>query len=91
MTEADARVNFAMLHLLKARLKSGVGALAKAIADRIPIIVAAVVGRGRHRALGIVYLSAGQIGIAKIGSFWRARVNQRQRIELCRPRRRNLT
>jgi len=35
MTETDARVNFAMRHLVKARVKSVcVGALAKAIADR---------------------------------------------------------
>ena len=34
MTEADARVKFAMRYLVTARVKSGVGALAKAVADR---------------------------------------------------------
>jgi len=75
MTEADAPVNFAMRHLLRARLKSGyVGASAKAVAGRTAIIVAAIVGRGRHRAFRIVFLYAGQAGIADVGSFCRARV-----------------
>jgi len=75
MTEADAPVNFVMRYLLKARLKSGCAdALAKAIAGRTAIIVAAIVGRGRHRAFRIVFPYAGQAGIADVGSFCRARV-----------------
>jgi len=34
MTEADAPVNFAMRYLVTARVKSGVGARAKAVASR---------------------------------------------------------
>ena len=56
-----------MRYLVKARVRSGVAVLAKAIAGRAAIVVAAIVGRGRHRAFRIVFPYAGHAGIADVG------------------------